>query len=178
MFHRQKDGEGHAERSRFGHREWRKVTGHVVDIRLLHTSRPAPHAKILDVRLHPKGGEPVMAEVRLSPRDKIWDDCYQPSKGDVRGFLYDPASGQADFDMSDGRNSWKVQNAKTDALMQRLLEDEPAADDDAVTGPPWVVPNHCPNCGAAVNKAKASMDLEPRCGYCHQPLPAQPRARF
>jgi len=62
--------------------------------------------------------------------------------------------------------------------MQRLLEDEPAGDDDSVTGPPWLVPNHCPNCGAAVNKATASMDLEPRCGYCHQPRPAQPRARF
>jgi hypothetical protein len=90
MFHRQKDGEAHAERSRFGRREWVKVTGHVVDIRLLHTGRPAPHPKIFDVRLHPTGGEPR----------------------------------------------------------------------------------------AAVNKAKASMDLEPACGYCHQPLPAQPRARF
>jgi hypothetical protein len=37
---------------------------------------------------------------------------FQPSKGDVRGFLFDPAS----------------------------------------------------------------MDLEPQCGYCHQPLPVQPRA--
>ena len=177
MFHRHKDGAGHEGRARFGHPGWVKVTGHVVDMRLLHTDRPAPHARIFDVRLHPQGQEPVMAEVHLSPRDKIWDDCYQPSKGDVRGFLYDPASGKAEFDMSDGRNSWKVQNAETDALMERMLADE-RADDGSVTGPPWVVPNNCPNCGAAVNKATASMDLEPRCGYCHQPLPAQPRARF
>lgn len=36
---------------------------------LLHTHRPPPHAKIFDVRLHPKGREPVMAEVHLSPHD-------------------------------------------------------------------------------------------------------------
>ena len=178
MFHRHEDaGDGHAGQSLFGHRDWEKVTGHVVDIRLLHTHRPPPHAKIFDVRLHPKGREPVMAEVHLSPHDRIWDDVFQPSKGDVRGFLFDPASGKTQFDMTDGRNSWKAQNAKMEALKERMLEDEPA-DDDSVTGPPWVVPAHCPTCGAAVNRAKASMDLEPQCGYCHQPLPVQPRARF
>jgi hypothetical protein len=40
-----------------------------------------------------------------------------------------------------------------------------------------VTPNNCPNCEAAVNKATATMDLEPQCGYCHQPLPTWPRAR-
>jgi len=177
MFHRHEGGgDGHAGRSLFGHREWEKVTGHVVGIRLL-KGHSAPHPKIFDVRLHPKGREPVTAEVHLSPHDRIWKDLFQPSKGDVRGFLFDPGSGKAEFDMSDGRNSWKVQNAKMDALRERALEDEPS-EDDSVTGPPWVVPAHCPTCGAAVNKAKASMDLEPACAFCHQPLPVQPRARF
>jgi hypothetical protein len=119
------------------------------------------------------------ADRRIGSRlpGRIWDDVFQPSKGDVRGFLFDPASGKTQFDMTDGRNSWKAQNSKMEALKERLLEDEPA-DDDSVTGPPWVMPAHCPTCGAAVNKAKASMDLEPQCGYCHQPLPVQPRARF
>jgi hypothetical protein len=82
MFHRHdEDGtEEHSGRGMFGHQDWEKVTGHVVDIRLLHTSRPAPHAKIFDVRLHPKGGQLVMAEVHLSPHDKIWECgyCHQP----------------------------------------------------------------------------------------------------
>ena len=52
--------------------------------------------------------------MHLSPHDRIWEDMFEPSKGDVRGFLFDPAS----------------------------------------------------------------MDLEPQCGYCHQPLPVQPRAGF
>jgi hypothetical protein len=141
-------------------------------------SRPNERATvILDAREWPKMGEAVMAEVHLSPQDKIWDEVFQPSKGDVRGFLFDPASGKTQFDMTDGRNSWTAQNAKMTALKERMLEDEPAEDDDSVTGPPWVVPAHCPTCGAAVNKATASMDLEPQCGYCHQPLPAWPRAR-
>jgi hypothetical protein len=45
------------------------VTGHVVDIRL--HGHCAPHRKIFDVRLHPKGREPVMAEVHLSPRARF-----------------------------------------------------------------------------------------------------------
>jgi len=33
-------------------------------------------------------------------------------------------------------------------------------------------------CGAPVDQASAAMDLAPHCAFCHQPLPAQPRARF
>ena len=52
-----------------------------------------------------------MAEVHLSPHDRIWK-AVPAVEGDVRRFLFDPASGKAEFDMSDGRNSWVVQNAK------------------------------------------------------------------
>lgn len=42
------------------------------------------------------------------------------------------------------------------------------------TGPPWVVPTHCPNCGAPVDQAMASRDPDPKCEFCHQPLPVSP----
>ncbi len=178
MFHHHDDGDDHhAGLPHFGHRQWEQVTGNVVDIRLKHTSAQPPHPKIFVVRLHPKGREPLSAEVHVSPHERIWNDLFQPSKGDVRGFVYDPASGKTHFDMSDKRNSWKAQNAKMDALRERLLEDEPA-EDDSVTGPPWVVPATCHICGAAVDKAKAEMEPEPHCRFCHQPLPVEPRAHF
>jgi hypothetical protein len=42
------------------------------------------------------------------------------------------------------------------------------------TGPPWVVPAHCPNCGAPVDQAKASRDPDPFCRFCTQPIPVTP----
>jgi hypothetical protein len=71
-----------------------------------------------------------------------------------------------------------VQNAASDALMGKLLKDQPAPMGESVTGRPWVVPVNCPTCGAAVNQAKAAMDLAPHGAFCHQPLPEQSRARF
>ena len=41
-------------------------------------------------------------------------------------------------------------------------------------GPLWAVPTHCPNCGAPVDQAKASMDRDPLCQFCHQPVPVRP----
>lgn len=43
----------------------------------------------------------------------------------------------------------------------------------AGSGPPWVVPAHCPNCGAPVDQATASRDRDPHCEFCHQPVPVQ-----
>jgi hypothetical protein len=42
------------------------------------------------------------------------------------------------------------------------------------SGPPWVVPTHCPNCGAPVDQAKASRDRDPMCRFCSQPIPVSP----
>ena len=42
------------------------------------------------------------------------------------------------------------------------------------TGPPWIVPTHCPNCGAPVDQARASRDSEPLCQFCRQPIPVRP----
>jgi hypothetical protein len=148
-----------------------------VDKRLLPAPYP-PHPRIFGVRLHPEGREPFRAAVYVSTDDPNWADLHQPQIGDVRGFIFDPASGETRFDITDGRNSWAVQNAQSDALMNQLLMNLPAPMGESVTGPPWVVPANCPNCGAGVDQASAAMDLAPLCGFCQQPLPAKPRARF
>lgn len=56
---------------------------------------------------------------------------------------------------------------------QRPKQEKPAHP-GAETGPPWVVPTHCPNCGAPVHQARASRDADPMCEFCHQPLPVTP----
>jgi hypothetical protein len=70
------------------------------------------------------------------------------------------------------------------ALQQRALRDyikreqkprgQSPARPDAGIGPPWVVPAHCPNCGAPVDQAQASQDRDPHCLFCHQPVPVTP----
>jgi hypothetical protein len=70
------------------------------------------------------------------------------------------------------------------ALRKRALHDylqreqrpkgQSSAQPGAGFGPPWVVPTHCPNCGAPVDQAKASRDRDPLCLFCHQPLPVTP----
>jgi len=41
------------------------------------------------------------------------------------------------------------------------------------SGPKWVVPHQCPNCGAVVDQAAQGMAAEPMCMFCHQPLPVE-----
>jgi hypothetical protein len=70
------------------------------------------------------------------------------------------------------------------ALHKRALHDyikreqqpkeQAAARPGAGAGPPWVVPTHCPNCGAPVDQAQASRDRDPHCEFCHQPVPVTP----
>jgi hypothetical protein len=56
---------------------------------------------------------------------------------------------------------------------QKPREQSPARQGAGI-GPPWVVPAHCPNCGAPVDQAKASQDRDPHCLFCHQPVPVTP----
>jgi hypothetical protein len=56
---------------------------------------------------------------------------------------------------------------------QKPREQSPARQGAGI-GPPWVVPTHCPNCGAPVDQAKASKDRDPHCLFCHQPVPVTP----
>jgi len=70
------------------------------------------------------------------------------------------------------------------ALRRRALHDyiqrekqqrsQSPAHPGAGVGPPWVVPTHCPNCGAPVDQARASQDRDPHCEFCHQPVPVTP----
>jgi hypothetical protein len=70
------------------------------------------------------------------------------------------------------------------AVQKRALHDyikreqrpkgQPPAPQGTRTGPPWVVPAHCPNCGAPVDQPKAARDRDPACQFCHQPLPVTP----
>ena len=56
---------------------------------------------------------------------------------------------------------------------QKPKEQQPARQ-GTETGPPWIVPTHCPNCGAPVDQARASRDSGPLCQFCHQPIPVSP----
>ena len=56
---------------------------------------------------------------------------------------------------------------------QKPKEQKPAAR-GVVAGPPWVVPAHCPNCGAPVDQARASRAADPFCQFCRQPIPVTP----
>ena len=66
------------------------------------------------------------------------------------------------------------------ALRKRAVHDyiqreqRPKAQPPSRTGPPWTVPAHCPNCGAPVDRARASRDPDPLCQFCHQPVPVEP----
>jgi hypothetical protein len=160
--------------------KWEKVVGNIVNYQVL-PGPQAPHPKLYIVELHPEGCDPVQARLRstsIQMSRNYNDDLFLGSVGDVTGFLFNPSTGEAAFDMDDPRNSLAAHNEEADKLMEALLSGMPAAPGESVTGPPWVVPAVCPTCSAPVDQAKASMDLAPMCAYCHQPLPVQPRARF
>jgi len=154
------------------HNQWVKVTGSVLDRQVLPGPR-APHPKLVTVELHPEDGMPLRAEVRLIPGNHHhWDDdLYYPSVGDVTGFIFDPASGETRFDMTDPRNSMTAHLAAGDAWAAAPDDDEPTPVD---SGPPWLVPARCPQCGKPVNQQMAAMERQPHCMNCTQLLPAYP----
>jgi hypothetical protein len=48
----------------------------------------------------------------------------QPSAGETRGFLYDPASGKVQFDLEDPRNNLAIMVREADAMAAALDDDE------------------------------------------------------
>jgi hypothetical protein len=157
---------------------WEKADGNVVSMELLasRTGNP-PHPKRYVVEIFPRDRDPFQATIVVDPFDDKWDNFYYASQGDVRGFVFDPASGAASFDLSDKRNDRAAQMKAGDDLLEQVQAGVPAASGEAITGPPWVVPAQCPSCGAPVDQARARMEPDPKCTFCDQPLPVQPQAR-
>ena len=107
-------------RFHFGHHEWAFVDGTVLERRILHPGRPAPHAKLFVVRLEPPGQPPLTVELTLHPGDRDYSDIAQPEAGEVRGFLYDPRSGKLEFNLEDDRNNLTVMLSEADAMAAAL----------------------------------------------------------
>jgi hypothetical protein len=77
--------------------------------------------------------------------------------------------------MTDPRNSMAAHLAFGDcleAMLESALENGDTGADGS--GPPWLVPAKCPQCGKHVNQKMAAMENQPHCMNCAQPLPAYP----
>ena len=114
-----RDHEKHG-RFHFGHHEWMFLDGTVLERRILHPGRPAPHAKLFVVRLDPPGQPTVTVELTLHPSQRNYADIAQPQAGEVRGFLYDPKSGKLEFNLEDDRNNLTQMIADGDAMIAEL----------------------------------------------------------
>jgi hypothetical protein len=125
--HDKHDKHGHLH-LHFGHHDRVFLDGTVLERRILHPGRPAPHAKLFVVSLQPPGQPPVTAELTLHPSDRHYTDIAQPEAGEVRGFLYDPKSGKLEFDLEDDRNNLAVMLSAADAMAAELERDFPDED--------------------------------------------------
>lgn len=99
----------------------------MLERRILHPQRSAPHAKLFVVRLEPPDEPPVTVEPTLHPSDRDYTDMAQPEAGEVRAFLYDPKSGKLQFNLEDDRNNLTVMLSAADAMAAELKQDR---DDD------------------------------------------------
>jgi hypothetical protein len=121
-----RDHEKHGEKHghfHFGHHEWAFLDGTVLERRILHPERSAPHAKLFVVRLDPPGQPPLTLELTLHPSDRDYTDIAQPEAGEVRGFLYNPKSGKLQFNLEDDRNNLNVMLSDADAMAAELERD-------------------------------------------------------
>ena len=118
MRNREKHGHFH-----FGHHERVFLDGTVLERRILHPGRPAPHSKLFVVRLEPPGQPPLIVELTLHPSDRDYTDIAQPEAGEVRGFLYDPKSGKLEFNLEDDRNNLTVMLSDADAMAAELRKE-------------------------------------------------------
>ena len=115
----EKHGEKHG-RFHLGRHDWMFLDGTVLERRILHPRRPAPHAKLFVVRVRPPGQPPLTVELTLHPGDRDYADIAQPEAGEVRGFLYDPKSGKVEFNLEDDRNNLNVMLSDADAMAAEL----------------------------------------------------------
>jgi hypothetical protein len=92
------------------------------------------------------------------------DGCVVPLQrdpSDPTGLVIDEAALHAKA-LNDYIREQKARQAKTTTV---------------ASGPPWDVPADCPNCGAPVDQAKASVEPDPQCRFCENPIPVTPRGR-
>lgn len=92
----------------------------MLERRILHPQRSAPHAKLFVVEMTPPGESPRTLELVLHPSDHDYSDIAQPKAGEVRGFRYQPKSGKLKFDLEDDRNNLNVMLAAADAMAADL----------------------------------------------------------
>ena len=118
MLNHEKHGHFH-----LGRDEWVFVDGTVLERRILHPQRSAPHAKLFVVRVQPPGQAPLTVELTLHPTHRNYSDIAQPDAGEVRGFLYHPKSGQLEFNLEDDRNNLNVMLSNADAMAAELEKD-------------------------------------------------------
>jgi hypothetical protein len=162
--------------------DWTPADGTIVEIRMEPTKGdPFFAARTYVVDLRPVTGEPRRAEVRMVDRDLL--DIHQPTVGDVRGFKIDTKTGKVEMDHADPRNNLDMRLAAADAgqavpgdyrTSGLSFSASALGSQTGAVVPKWVVPVECPNCGARVEQAVASMEDNPHCGFCHEPLPVQP----
>jgi hypothetical protein len=139
------------------------------------------HKYILEVR--PQGEQPFRVETKA--KVPIFSP---PRPGDVVWVLYDPKNHKAEIMIEgDPRYDPKLirENQKHDreARAAALLGGAPVTVNVVnsvnivprrASGPPWIVPANCAECGAQVDEAKASMAEHPTCQYCSHALPCKP----
>ena len=124
MRHHEERGEKHGHFHLGHHHQWVLVDGTVLERRILHPQRSAPHAKLFVVRMQPPGQPPFTVELTLHPYDGDYTDIAQPNAGEVRTFLYDPKTGKVQFNLEDPRNNLNMMLREADAMAAEL-DNEP-----------------------------------------------------
>ena len=155
-----------------GQKQWVKVAGRIVGMEVLPRGR-APHPKLFRIELQPADGPPIRAEIRLRPDrpEHGYEDLYFRLDEEVTGFLYNPATREARFDMTDPRNS---RSAHVEAGAAWAAASDSGESAPAGSGPPWLVPSACPSCRKRVDQRRVAMGNQPLCPSCLQLLPAYP----
>lgn len=153
------------------HKQWIQVSGRVLGLEVL-PGKSAPHPKLFVIELHPEDSAPVRAEIRVRPgsSEHGYGDLFYRTDKDIIGFLFNPSTGEARFDMADPRNCLSAHMAAGDAWTESM-------DDDQLndgSGAPWLVPATCPACRKRVEQRRAAMENRPHCQSCLHPLPAFP----
>jgi hypothetical protein len=155
-----------------------EAAGHVVDTDL-HGVDWEHRKYVLEVR--PAGQQPFRVETTA----KV-PILSKPQEGDTVTVSYEPKSHKTHLDIDgdpryDPKLIYAARKQQAAASKEALLSGAPVPamadlmhftdvfDDE----PLWTVPAACPECGARVDQATASMAEDPRCEFCHRPLPCE-----